>query len=42
MVIAALPSVLADGNAFGPFLLSVYVLAIGAGMLYLLDIGFHN
>jgi len=35
MVIAALPSVLQAGNAYAPFMISVYVLAIGAGKPFL-------
>lgn len=31
MIISALPSVLQSGNAIGPFALSLYMLAIGAG-----------
>lgn len=31
MVIAAVPSVLASGHAIGPFALSLYLLAVGAG-----------
>jgi len=32
MVIAAIPSVIQSGNAIGPFALSLYMLAIGAGL----------
>ena len=32
MVIAAFPSVLQSGHAIGPFALSLYLLAIGAGL----------
>lgn len=31
MVISAIPSILASGNAIGPFALSLYMLSIGAG-----------
>jgi hypothetical protein len=31
MVIAAIPSIIQAGHAEGPFLLSVYILAIGSG-----------
>lgn len=31
MVIAAVPSLLENGKAYGPFMLSVYVLAVGSG-----------
>lgn len=31
MVIAAIPSVIQNGSAYGPFMLSVYILAIGSG-----------
>lgn len=31
MVISGIPSLLANGGAKGPFFLSVYILAIGAG-----------
>jgi dipeptide/tripeptide permease len=32
MVIAAIPSLLQNGSAYAPFMLSVYVLAVGSGM----------
>ncbi|RDW75154.1 MFS general substrate transporter-37 [Coleophoma cylindrospora] len=32
MVIAAIPSVIQNGHAFGPFMLSVYILAIGSAL----------
>ena len=35
MVIAAIPSVLQAGNAYAPFMISVYILAIGSGKCYL-------
>jgi dipeptide/tripeptide permease len=34
MIIAAIPSILKGGHAEGPFYLSVYLVAIGSGMLF--------
>jgi proton-dependent oligopeptide transporter, POT family len=35
MVIAAIPSILQAGHAYAPFMISVYILALGSGNCYL-------